>query len=105
MTDRWALTAGRTRGREPCMPDPAVQVVAERGDQQHHHQGHQGPVDEELLEGQREDEVGDVPVELRVGGVEGRAVPEEEPVVPLADGLGADDERQHHHTTARSQRE
>ena len=52
-------------------------------------------MDEELLEGQGEDEVADVPVELRVGRRERCAVLEEDPVVPLPDGLGSDDQRQH----------
>ena len=35
-------------------------------------------------------------MELGVGGVEGGAVAEEDPVVPLTDGLGSDDQGQHH---------
>ena len=92
MTDRWAFTAGRTRGRWPLHADAAVQVVAEGGHQQDHDEGHQRPVDDELLERKGEDEVGDVAVELGVGGVEGRAVAEQDPVLPLAEGLGPDDQ-------------
>ena len=65
--------------------DAAVQVVAERGDDEYDHERNQCPVHQELLEGQDEDVVADVPVELRVGGVERGAVPEEQPVLPLAD--------------------
>jgi len=84
-------------GLRSLHPDPAVQVVAEDGEQQHQKQGHQGPVDQELLKRQGHHEVGDVAVELGIGGVEGRAVPEEDPVVPLADGLGPHDEGQDDH--------
>ena len=72
--------------------DPPVEVVA-----QSRHQEHQGPVDHELLERQCEDEVGDVPVELWVSSGKGRAVAEQQPVLPLAECLGADDQGQHDH--------
>ena len=77
--------------------DPPVEVMAEPRHQQHHDQRDQSPVDHELLERQGEDEVCDVPVELRVGSGKWRAVAEQEPVLPLAECLGADDQGQHDH--------
>ena len=94
---------GLDRGPDPrpraLEPDAAVEVVAQHGHQQHHHQGDQRPVHEELLEGEDEHVVRHVPVELGIGDPEGRAVLEEDPVVPLAHRLRPHDERQHgdHH--------
>jgi hypothetical protein len=84
----------RTRALDPY---PAVEIVAEQGDQQHDEQCHQRPVDQEHLEGERHHVVGDVAVELGIGDPEAGAVAEQDPVVPLTDGLGADDEREHDH--------
>ena len=47
-------------------PDPAVEVVRDRGDDEHDHQAGEQPVDDELEERQLEDVEADVLVELRV---------------------------------------
>ena len=85
--DRWAHPWTRA-----LHADAAVEIVAEQGDQQDHDQGDQRPVDQELFERKGHDVVADVAVELRIGGVEGRPVLEQDPVLPLADRLRTDDE-------------
>ena len=65
-------------------PDPAVQVVGDRGDDQHDHRGGEQPVDDERQERQLEDVEADVDMELRVLDVEGHVVPEQQPLLPLA---------------------
>ena len=60
-------------------PDPAVQVVEHRGDDEDDEQCREEPADCELEEGQAEDVEADVAVELRILHAEVDAVLEEDP--------------------------
>ena len=66
ITERWALTCGVTRWNGLWKPDAAVEVVRDRGHEQHDDEAGEQPVDDEAQERQLEDVEADVLVELRV---------------------------------------
>ena len=83
ITERCALTCGVTRLQRALEADAAVEVVRDRGDEQHDDEPGEEPVDHELDERQVEDVEADVLVELRVLDAELDAVREQDPLPPL----------------------
>lgn len=73
-------------------PQPAVQVVGQRGGDHGEDRGGEAEPEQESVPGQVEGVEGDVEVELRVLLVEGHAVDPHQPGPPLARRRGADDE-------------
>ena len=74
--------------------DPAVEVVRERGDEQHDDEPAEEPLGDELQERQLEDVEADVFVELRILDVERDVVDEQHPLLPLRRHADAEDERE-----------
>ena len=64
--------------------DRSVEVVRDRGDDQHDHKSREGPADHIAQERQLEDVEPDVGTELGIGDPELLAVDEEQPFLPLA---------------------
>jgi len=75
-------------------PDPAVEVVRDRGDEQHDHEPGEEPLEHELDERELEDVEADVLVELRILDAEVDAVREEDPLTPLRRHADPRDERE-----------
>ena len=84
ITDRCAFTWGVTRWSGLWKPDTAVEVVRDRGDEQHDHETGEQPLEHELDERQLEDVEADVLVELRILDAEVDAVREEDPLLATA---------------------
>ena len=63
--------------------DPTVEVVLDRGDDQHDHEPGEQPLGDELEERELEDVEADVLVELGIDLVEALVVGEEDPLLPL----------------------
>ncbi len=88
------LHLGRHALQRALEPDPAVEVVRDRGDQQHDHEPGEEPLEHELDERELEDVEADVLVELRILDAEVDAVREKDPLAPLRGHADARDQRE-----------